>query len=254
MKQKSAYFLSHNGLGDNITNIGAVNFLLNYYETIYFLCKDIYNENVKLLFYNKPVITVPFDSKNEFSACKNVINNNSINSDVFISGFAHKYRIKLKITHPELLQYKKNDYNYTIPYKHILDFYYDIGLDLSIYYNYFDIESSEISKEYYEKIKNYKIVFLHSKSSNREINFTDIVNKYNNNDYIIICANKNVYNINSIKYNIANMYVNIYVAYYIDIIKNAESIHVIDSCFSCIVYPLIITNKITPKEYKIYNR
>ena len=40
-KQKSAYFLSHNGLGDNITNIGAINFLLNYYETIYFLCKDI---------------------------------------------------------------------------------------------------------------------------------------------------------------------------------------------------------------------
>ena len=28
-KQKSAYVLSHNGLGDNITMIGAINFLLD---------------------------------------------------------------------------------------------------------------------------------------------------------------------------------------------------------------------------------
>ena len=41
-KQKSAYFLSHNGLGDNITSIGSIIFLLQYYETIYFLCKNNY--------------------------------------------------------------------------------------------------------------------------------------------------------------------------------------------------------------------
>ena len=40
--EKSAFFLSHNGIGDNITNIGAINFLLQYYNSIYFLCKDIY--------------------------------------------------------------------------------------------------------------------------------------------------------------------------------------------------------------------
>ena len=61
VKQKNAYFLSHNGLGDNITSIGAVNFLLNYYENIFFLCKDIHEDNVKLLFNNKPVIIVAFD-------------------------------------------------------------------------------------------------------------------------------------------------------------------------------------------------
>ena len=59
--EKSAFFLSHNGIGDNITNIGAINFLLQYYNSIYFLCKDIYEENVKLLFNNKKLITIPFN-------------------------------------------------------------------------------------------------------------------------------------------------------------------------------------------------
>ena len=40
MKLNKAYFLCHNGLGDIFTMIGAINFLLNYFEEIYFLCKN----------------------------------------------------------------------------------------------------------------------------------------------------------------------------------------------------------------------
>ena len=32
--------LSHSGLGDNIAMIGAVYYLLNIYNNIYFLCKE----------------------------------------------------------------------------------------------------------------------------------------------------------------------------------------------------------------------
>ena len=92
MKLKKAFFLGHNGLGDNITMIGAINFLLNYFEEIYFLCKNIYQENVKLLYYNKPVIIVPFDTNNEQEECKKIINeafNSDNNVNIFISGFCH---------------------------------------------------------------------------------------------------------------------------------------------------------------------
>jgi hypothetical protein len=255
IKQKNAYFLSHNGLGDNITSIGAVNFLLNYYETIFFLCKDIHEDNVKLLFTNKPVIIVAFDSKNETNDCRRIIHNIHDNeTNIFISGY-HTGYLKKKITSPELLKYIQNDSNYSIKYQHIRNFYYDNNLDLSIYFNYFHIASSKISKEYYDDLENHKIVFLHTKASNREINLDDIIKKYeNNNDYIIICANKNIYNMSNIKYEIADKYVNIKVAYYIDIIKNAEIIHVIDSCFSCIVYPLITSKQITPIECIIHER
>ena len=51
------YFLSHLGLGDNITNIPAVNFLLEHYKNVYFICQHKHHDNVKLLFLNKPVIS-----------------------------------------------------------------------------------------------------------------------------------------------------------------------------------------------------
>ena len=265
IKQDSAYFLSHNGLGDNITNIGSINFLLQYYNTIYFLCKNNYLENVNKLFKNKilskNVILMPVNSNNENADCKIIITNAKENklTDIFISGFCHTFYLNSRISHPDLLKYKQNDNNYTIKWSHIRSFYYDIGLDLSIYYNYFNIDSSDESKQYFEYIKNYNIIFLHTKSSIKEISLENIINKYINlNDTIIICANKNIYNKNdnknNTKYELANKYVNILVADYIDIISNALEIHAIDSCFACIIHPLNITKKLTAKVVTIYDR
>ena len=86
-KLPTAYFVSHNGLGDNITNSSAVNFLLQYYDTIHFLCKDIYVKNIEYLFENKPVIIVSFDNKNEFVEIEMILS--EVTDDIFVSGF-HK--------------------------------------------------------------------------------------------------------------------------------------------------------------------
>lgn len=251
-KLAKAHFVSHNGLGDNITNISAVNFLLNYYETIYFLCKDIHVKNVEYLFSNKPVVIVPFNSNNEFSEIKTILND--VVGDIFASG-CHKNYIKIRITHPDLLSYKKDDKHYNIDYDHVREFYYDIGLDLSIYYEYFDINSSDVSKQYYDEIKEYKIIFIHSKASNHEVNYDHVYEKYKDNkEYLIICANKNMYNKNDDFYKIAEKYVNIYVALYIDIIKNAELFYLIDSCFSCILIPLMNSNRIEKDRVNLHVR
>jgi len=255
IKTNSAYVVSHNGLGDNITNIGAINFLLKYYNKIYFLCKDIYKNNVELLFINKLVVVISFNHMNEFNEIADIISKIS-NTDIFISGNCFNHlKYYTKITNNDLLKYKKNNKNYSISYKFIEDFYNDYNLDISVYYEYFDISSSENSLNYYNKISKYKIIFMHTKSSSNEINLNNIINLYINNDeYLIICANLNVYNTNSIKYNIANEYVNIKIQYYIDIIKNAHIIHVIDSCFSCIVIPLLGTNRLKAIETQIHTR
>ena len=242
-KHTTAYFISHNGLGDNITNSGAVNFLLQYYETIHFLCKDIYVKNIEHLFSDSAVIIVPFDSKNEFAEIKHILS--KVTDDIFVSG-CHKHYVQKRITHPGLLSYKQNDQNYTVKYNHIRNFYYDIGLDISIYYDYFNIKSTDTSKKYYESIKDYKIIFIHSKASNREVNYDNVCQKYKDNiDYIMICANKNMYNKEHAFYEIADRYVNLYVTWYIDIINNAEQFFIIDSCFYCIVYPLMMMNRIS---------
>ena len=123
----SAYFLSNNGLGDNISNIGAIHFLLKYYDTIYFLCKDVHKENVQLLFTNKNVIVVPFNSNDEYKYCYNIIINLDSNVDYFISG-VHKSYLKSRITNDSVLNYKKNN-KYHLKYDHIKEFYDDNGLD-----------------------------------------------------------------------------------------------------------------------------
>jgi len=261
IKQESAYFISHLGLGDNISNISAILFLLQYYNTIHFFCKNIYFENIKLLFEsqfnNKNIILIPLYKEDYLSEIDSILISNDIqnNLDIFASGVCIRSYFKSRISHKDLLNYKQNDNGYSIIYNHIHEFYYDINLDLSIYYNYFNIESTKLSIEYYENIKKYNIIFLHTKSSNKEINLSNIIDKFiNDEDKIIICANKNIYNIKHNKYELANKYINLFVAYYIDIILNSLEIHVVDSAFSCIIYPLNIKNKLFAKTVEIYSR
>jgi len=257
-KQNNAYFLSHNGLGDNITNIGAINFLSQYYETIYLLCKSNNYENLKLLFYNKPVVLVQFDKSQEDNECNKIIATiyDNTNYDIYISGWCHKKLFyKRRVTNKDIINYNVNK-NYTIKYEHIYDFYNDLGLDLYIYYNYFYINSSEESIKLYNDIKHYKnIIFLHTLSSNYEVSLDDVINIHKDkDDSILICANKNVYDKTNQKYDICQKYVYLLVAQYIDIIKNASEIYVIDSCFSCIVFPLHGNKLINPKIFKIIER
>jgi hypothetical protein len=249
----NAYILSHNGLGDNISMIGAVHFLLQYYIKIYFICKYKYEINIKLLYNNCNIITVPIDENNEFNHCKEIISNIDQNTnDIYICGSCHTSYLSSKITNITILNYKQNNIN--IKYNHIFDFYNGIGLDTSIYIKYFDIPSTTISKDYYYKIKKYNIIFIHTQGSNRSINISDIIELFINNfNYIIICPNKNIYTNEHIYYNLSNTYINLPIAYYIDIIKNSNEIHVIDSCFSCIVYPLQLAGLLNNSLIKIYD-
>ena len=110
----SLYYLAHNGLGDNLFSIGAIRFLAKYYENIYFLCKDIHYDNVKLFFDDdKKIIIVPFDSKNEKESCYNIIINKYHNNDVFVLG-CHKSYLSSKITNKYILYNIKDDSNYDV--------------------------------------------------------------------------------------------------------------------------------------------
>ena len=270
MENETAYLLTYNGLGDYITMIGAIKFLLKYYKRIYMICRTSSAENVKL-FFNDDQLTIipipPCPSEHKLNSnahfiieakhCIKIINEVPDGNDIFICGTEQLSAIKPKITNTKLLQYEPNDREYTIKtgWNHIREFYSNIGLDLSIYYEYFDITSTVESQQYYEDIKNHKIIFAHTKASDHEIQIPNVISKYiNDENTIIICANKSVYPTNHPKYELANRCINIPIAYYIDIIKNANEIHVVDSCFSCIVNPLQHTNRLRATNVMIYNR
>lgn len=268
----NAYLLSHNGLGDNLFMIGAVRFLLQYYENIYFLCYDIYYDNVKLFYKNnKNIVIISIKSNKEFSSCQEIINQSVYEkNDVLISG-CHKRYLKSKITNTKLLQRIPEKKRYTIDYdtlttsnySFIENFYIDIHLDLNIFFEYFELPLTIESQSYYNSLSNYDdIIFIHSKASNNKLNFSTLYNKnVMKTSTIMVCADHNVYESTrklnkkqEEKFNICNNIVNIPLIYYLNIIKNCNEIYIIDSCFTGIILPLLKTNKLKATKIRIINR
>ena len=176
--------------------------------------------------------------------------------DVLIAGSWHKQNFISKIKNPKMFELvKNNNYQINNRYYFIKEFYEDIKLDLSIFYNYFNISSTDSSIKLYNDIKQFNIVFLHTQTSINKINFKNYIDKFIElEDHIIICANENVYNKNSVKHELCELYVNLLVPHYIDIIYNSKYIYMVDSCFSTIIIPLLYMKKINPIECKIFDR
>jgi hypothetical protein len=272
VKQDSVYIASHSGLGDNICMFGALFFLSNYYEKIYFVCRDVYYDHLQFVFDNNihkiNITLLPFDTTHEdkyntfFSESSEVYkllyDKWDTSSDI-MTCLSHKlYTLPCKITHPDILQLQlPNTRKIAERYHFIKMFYNDINLDLSIYLDYFHIEFNhpEITK-FYNKISHYKIIFIHSLSSIGEINIPcDFTPYINDDEYFIVCANKNMYDNTHEKYNLANEYVwlpNIFLYY--DILLHSEKIHVVDSSISSIVLPLYYKQKLKSNDVNIYHR
>jgi hypothetical protein len=257
IKLNSAYFLSHNGLGDNIFMSSAVNYLTKFYKNIYVLCKNKYLSNINELYKDDSSIKIiAIDDYNESQSCYNILNDKYFYNDVFVSGY-HKSYLKSKITHVELNNYKINNRGYEIPnfLKEMSNFYYDINLDMSIYSNNFNININE-DQEIVELKNKYKIFFIHTESSDKIINLNFILDKFiSNKDYLIICANTNLYNPNDEKYKLVSKYIKLStILDYCYIIINSEQIHIVNSCFSCLIHGLLMQKKIDKNIINIYDR
>ena len=202
----NAYLVSHNGLGDNLFMIGGLRFLLNFYNTVYFLCKNKYYNDIKPFFEDSNIICIAFNENNEINEIKKIINSAYSNNDVFVCGPCHKSYLKSKITNKKYLEYKTIDKNYTInfdtidtkiysTYDFIEGFYKDLYLNLTYFYEYFYIPITEKSLELYNLVKRYNIIFIQiSCSDGRKLNITNLLNKYiYDNNTILISCNNNLY-------------------------------------------------------------
>ena len=266
----NAYFVSHNGLGDNLYMIGALHFLLKFYEKIYFLCKQKYYSNVVLFFSDHPnIICVPFDENNEFNEIEKIINKNYETNDIFICGM-HKSYLTSKITNTDFLNYQILDKKYTIDYddlnttnySFIENFYNDINLNLTYFYEYFYLPSTKESFELYDTIKNYYIIFIQLKSSdNSSLNISNLLNKYlYDSNVLLICNDKNLYDIDNKtqdienKYNVCQKFVYNKIVNYNHVIKNSNEIYIIDSCFIGIILQYVKTNQLKANTVRIILR
>lgn len=272
-----AYLVSHNGLGDNMFMIGALRFLITIYDDVLFLCKNKYYENVKLFFLDCPtLICIPFDETKEHQEIYDIIYPNylDINADIFICGYIHKMNLSSKITNPLLFQHlsiEKKEQNYTIEYDTLTSqnydfiegFYKDIGLNLSYFYDSFDIPSTQESLQLYKMIQPYSIIFIQKTCSDgRSIDISKLIEKYRyDNNTILICNDENLYeNISNktpeiqVKYELCKCFICNKIVYYKDIILHANEIYIIDSCFIGIILPYLKTNRLNASIVRIIVR
>lgn len=268
----NAYLVSHNGMGDNLFMIGALHFLLKFYEKIYFLCKRKYYPNVNLFFMDTPnIICIQFDEKNEKYEIKKIIEKNYKMNDILVCG-CHKSYIKSKITNNDFKKYIHTDKNYTIDidtinssnYNFINNFYKDINLNLTYFYEYFYLPTTKESIEMYKKVQNYYIIFIQLKSScGKELNIKNLLkNNLHNKNTILLCNDKNLYDIpeydktpdTELKYNICKHFLYNKIVHYKDVIQNSDEIYIIDSCFIGIVLPYFKTNQLKANNVRVIKR
>jgi hypothetical protein len=207
------------------------------------------------LFYedNLNILPIGIDEINEPFEISKILSGYNNNSDIFVCGKCHIKHFKSIIRHKLLNNSIIDNKKYHFNYKFIVDFYSDINLDFNVYYDFFKLNENETSLKLYEDVKHFKIIFTHTKSSNKEINI-DLNDYLNNDKYLIICANKNIYDDKHLKHNVAKKFINIPIINYTTIIKNAKIIKVIDSCFACMILPLINRNILKTHDITIYNR
>ena len=216
---KCAVIYSHLGLGDNVMNVGMVNYLSTKYEIILFI---IYKHNfidVNTFFEkNKKIILIGIQS---YLSGQEIINKYP-NYDYYFSGYI-----------------KDNDKKKYINFPYC--FYDDCNIERSIIYKYFNCDTTDNSKLLLNYVKNTKFIFINNYcSSGEQISMTNIfkniLKNIDTNEYLIINNRINYYNENDEKYKIADKFIfdknqRLLLSDYKLILENAYINCITDSCY-----------------------
>ena len=259
-KGKDVVFCSHMGLGDVLLNVGIINLLLNFYETVHYFCKKEYVCNISTMFTNKPVQLIPVDKFENQNILSNMARFDFNATDCILAGINKNIpSLKTVIQNAHFNEYKRRfgtNANEKTLYQHIGYIHSGVGVKWNVCLKYYDVHIPEESMLHYQKIKQHNVMFMHEiASTTSTVDFSKIINQYMNlPNYVIICANRNVYPHAHPMHAVAQPFVNLPFMMYYDTIRNATDIHVIDSCFSCIPFILRLMNAISPKTFMIYAR
>ena len=223
-KIKEAFVLTHLGLGDIITSIGAVRYLSTLFDKVTVVCKNKNYENV-VNFYSDDTNISIFPVKNDrdisprygypIDKFKEIVKGKTL----FLGGFHMPDKKIAPLTN--------------VPF----NFYKDFGLNPQIFRDYFHIPQLESSKKLYEEVKKYKYVFIHNVSGNGKV-FE--ISNISDNDLLVINPDYNVYSKDHKFFDIAEKFVYKPIIHYTKLIENADSIYLADSCFFCLALNLKI--------------
>ena len=233
-KPTKAFVLTHLGLGDNITSIGAVRYLSTCYDKVLVVCKEHNKKNMELFYSDDetiqiyPVVNDEYISP-RFGFSYEKFKEMTKNMDLYMAG-SHCLT--------------KNPEPYTdLPF----NFYRDMGINDKYFREYFHINIPQESKSLFNKLNevgNY--TFIHNYASTGEVFKIEKMEKqlgFNKNHTLVVNPCINMYNKNDPFYILAQSLINHPLPFYIDIIINANKVIMVDSSFFCMAINLPLISK-----------
>ena len=224
-KPKTAFVLTHLGLGDNITAIGAVRYLSTCYDKVIVVCKEKNKRNMELFYGDDETIELyPVVNDNHISP-RMGFNYNSFkqitkNMDLYLAG-AHCLTKQCQ------------------PFTDLpFNFYRDMGINEKYFWNYFYIHRPPQSQALFKKLGSInKYIFVHNSSSmGVAFGITEIEKKckFDKNKTFVVNPCINIYKKDDPFFELAECFLNQALAFYIDLIINANKVIMTDSCFFCL--------------------
>lgn len=224
--KKKAFVLTHLGMGDMIVMNGCIRYLSIIYDEIVILCKDIYYENALMMYKDdKNIQIISIHSYNDhIYAYQNFLDHSTKGYDMFSCGI---FKNTLRGKYNEISVDKITPTNPRSIHKW---FYDDLDINISVMKDYFYLDNFKESEDLFRSLIIKDYIFFHSKASNRDISLD--LSEFK--DQLIINPDKNLYNPGEKFYGIAQIFVNKPIFYYIELMKNAKELHLVDSSFSCL--------------------
>ena len=225
--------LSHLGLGDNIFNIPLVNYL-SLTNKVEFVCKIQHSKNIKYFIKdNKNISLFMVESDKDISPkynCPNDKYNKLTENKIVMASGSH-------ITNSNISSFPFFMYD-------------DVKIDRKIFKDYGNYINTQKSLDLYDIIKDYQYIFISNETSQGKVFDIDTFlqkKSININETLIVCPNKNIYNLNHPFYKIAENFIyktnDIMILDYKLVIENAEMNILSDSSLFCFAVQLKLKSK-----------
>jgi hypothetical protein len=221
--KEEAMVISHLGLGDMIGFSPAIRHFCERYKEVYIFSKEKNLKNVFGMYEdldNLNIISI-HDNKDEVSETFFYVQKMSDSCDIITSGIYNSDRS---------------------PFEELPDnFYKDVNLPLNVYETKFNLPKRIIDDTSLSFLLNdIDYNFIVGTSSTNNID--DKIISFIDNDYLIINPFKNHYVLGDDKYELAQKFINLPIFDYVNVIKNAREIHLIDSAF-CLLCKFVSSEK-----------
>lgn len=218
---RTAFVLTHLGLGDMITANGIVRHLSTRYEKVIVVCKSKYLKNVTEMYSDDPTIDFyPIENDNDisprFGANPALINRIKKTADIYCTGLH---------TQSPTIKY--------LPFS----FYNDVQLPPSVFWHSFHIPTTTRSKLLYEHLTTRDYIFIANSASTGDV-FTNeqILSNFriDPNHTLILNTTKNFYSPEHPFYEVAQPFVMALLVDYKTSLEHASKIVVSDSSLFCL--------------------